>query len=221
MNHAKYLSRLAVLCILISVTLSQPSLSQIQENNTIYFPLSLQDSLIHTLNRIVFLSDRDADPDLQYKSSDIYTMNADGSDVVRLTHDIGYISSHPVWSPDGTRIAFTLSTLSDIKRGLMVMDADGTNLTKIFDDANEPRWSPDGTRIAFGTLNSVRWSDAYTIYSIAPDGSDLMMLIEGNPSWAVDNPVWSPDSLKIAFRSFAKYGPPNAEEPYYHILQGN
>ena len=52
-------------------------------------------------------------------------------------------NSDPSWSPDGTRIAF--SRHSEI----WVMNADGTNQTKLLDSDQCPRWSPDGTKIAF------------------------------------------------------------------------
>ncbi len=48
--------------------------------------------------KIVFTSSRDGD-------LDIYTMNADGSDVRRLTHTLGY-DGGPFFSPDGRWIVY-------------------------------------------------------------------------------------------------------------------
>jgi Tol biopolymer transport system component len=59
----------------------------------------------------------------------------------------------PVWSPDGTRIAFISSAPGGFftPGRLHVVNVDGTgekNLTPV-DDVWEPAWSPDGTRIAY------------------------------------------------------------------------
>ncbi len=48
---------------------------------------------------IVFVSDRDGDPDL-------YAMDADGSDQTRLTNSVSW-EEDPVWAPDGTKILFS------------------------------------------------------------------------------------------------------------------
>ena len=59
----------------------------------------------------------------------------------------------PAWSPDGTKIAYTRLDESLNKRELWVVNADGSNPSRVALAADvsvqEPRWSPDGTRIAF------------------------------------------------------------------------
>ncbi len=59
----------------------------------------------------------------------------------------------PVWSPDGTRIAFVSSAPggSFVPGGLHVVNADGTGQIDLTpaDNVAEPAWSPDGTRIAY------------------------------------------------------------------------
>ena len=51
--------------------------------------------------KIAFASDRDG-------NFEIYTMDADGSNLARLTEDLGE-DRNPAWSPDGTRLAFVSS----------------------------------------------------------------------------------------------------------------
>ena len=50
---------------------------------------------------------------------------------------------HPVWSPDGKRIAFVSNRTRDLNRDIYVMDADGgnpRNLTNHPNDDEDPAW---------------------------------------------------------------------------------
>ncbi|KXK19858.1 MAG: WD40 domain-containing protein, partial [Chloroflexi bacterium OLB15] len=88
--------------------------------------------------QIAFYSFRDAD-------LEIYVMNADGSNVRRLTNTAGE-DSQPAWSPDSTQIAFMSDR--DGNREIYVMNADGSNVRRLtYDEAwdRTPAWSPDGS----------------------------------------------------------------------------
>ena len=87
------------------------------------------------------------------KGYEIYVSPTDGSgptiDVSNNPGDDWW----PVWSPDGTRIAFISSAPGAFftPGRLHVVNVDGTgqkNLTPV-DDVWEPAWSPDGTRIVY------------------------------------------------------------------------
>ena len=137
-------------------------------------------------------------------SSPIYTINPDGSGQTQLTSEYDF---RPVWSPDGTKIAFhslrdepaPLSCDQFCNYEVYVMNADGSGLTRLtnhFAADITPVWSPDGTKIAF-LSNRLGLQD--DIYVMNADGSGQTQLTSSS---APDtSAVWSPDSSKIAFES--------------------
>ena len=83
-------------------------------------------------NRIAFLSYREG---RHHYENDIFLMEADGTDVMRLTDrslDQYYVDEILGWSPDGNRIAFRAS------RGVYVMDADGDSVERLTYDIVSP-----------------------------------------------------------------------------------
>jgi len=84
-------------------------------------------------------------------NSDIFVMNADGSNPVNLTKTSKLNEHFPQISPDATRIAFVSDEGEgrEAVRSLCVMDIDGGNRKTLVDHAREPFWSPDGKRIGF------------------------------------------------------------------------
>ena len=99
--------------------------------------------------KIVFISNRDA-------GNNIYVMDDDGSNVQRLTFtEFSQFDSGPIWSPDGTRIAFHRNVSKNPRSQqteVFIMDPDSSNVQQLTDDHSldgSCTWSPDGTRIAF------------------------------------------------------------------------
>jgi Tol biopolymer transport system component len=130
-------------------------------------------------------------------SSDIYTMNPDGSDRKQLTFSQEF-EGQPVWSSDGTKIAFTRSSgpLSEI----FVMNADGSDQRRLTSgDDNSPTWSPDGIKIAFWRRDAPNTTRG-GIFVMNADGSDQRAVAS-----SFDGPAWSPDGLKLAFGSGGIY----------------
>ena len=96
--------------------------------------------------------------------------------------------NYPVWSPDGSRIAFLSDRSGDLDHPnqLYTMLANGSEVRLIYSEgAISPAWSPDGRRIAF-----VGIGDVYTVRS---DGSDLTKI-----SATRSVPAWSPDGRRLA-----------------------
>ncbi len=134
----------------------------------------------------------------------IYVMDADGSN---LTHVIGAYCESPQWSPDGLQVAFTSGQDCgegdpDYRKSIYVANLDGSGKRRVTSGVspqlydNEPAWFP-GTRIAF-----LGWAEGWAsadIYSIAPDGSELLQLTHSRPGQVAYEPQWSPDGTRVVF----------------------
>jgi Tol biopolymer transport system component len=118
--------------------------------------------------------------------AEIYRLHLASNQPERLTRS-DFDNYSPVWSPDGSQIAF----VSDrgFAMSVFIMNADGSNLRQItpdnvFDGA--PQWSPDGKWLAFV---SDRGGDTQ-VHVMRSDGTDVQQVVHGfEESWA---PAWTP-----------------------------
>ena len=101
-------------------------------------------------------------------------------------------------SPDGSKVAFTrfqknLGRPTD----LWVMDANGTGLVQLTDDAHSesPTWSPDGSQIAF--VRRIGSGGATDLFIMNADGSGRYRLTDTRRVEYAPN--WSPDGSSIVF----------------------
>jgi Tol biopolymer transport system component len=157
-------------------------------------------------------------------TQNIWVMNADGSSPTPLTKLTAFAANslHPVWSPDGSKIAFQSQRAlngsdaanANSTENIWVMNADGSSpapLTKITASAGDsftPAWSPDGSKITFASARALDGSDAANtnttdnIWVMNADGSGVAPLTKVTASTAHSgSPAWSPDSSKISFAS--------------------
>ena len=156
--------------------------------------------------QIAFTSTRDG-------NAEIYVMNADGNNPIRLTHHPAE-DAHPSWSPDGRRIAF-ISNRNGGNYQIYVMDSNGKNLRRLAQGVRDwfPAWSPDGQTIAFERVGDDGLRSK--IHVVSPDGTNLQRL--GAEILSDDrHPTWSPDSQRIAFVSWRE-----DEGPEIYVMDAN
>ena len=125
--------------------------------------------------------------------SDIFRLNDDGTNLVRLTYSLTTSERAASWAPDGKRVLFTRYYLNH--SAIFVMNADGTGVTQLtFTEAPMSDQQP----VAFGKLIAfTRFADGdQSIYLMNADGTGVTKLpgTSGGGS-----PAPSPKGGRIAF----------------------
>jgi dipeptidyl aminopeptidase/acylaminoacyl peptidase len=119
---------------------------------------------------------------------------------------IRFVSDSQI-SPDGRRVAFVVTTVSEEKDAYLsnvwLVDTASGELRRFTTGAlrdSVPRWSPDGRRIAF--VSEREPGKAGQLYVLPADGGEPIRLTDlKNGVDAAWGPVWSPDGGRLAFTS--------------------
>lgn len=176
-----------------------------------------QMKLFHIISFVVFLMANadnafSAGKAVFWKDGEIWTVNQDKSELKQLTKD-RTIKISPVWSPDGTKIAYCIGLDHKIPLGkIVIIDNSG----KVIKDFNIP--SSDENDVV-REVTRINWIDAnrigvtgqvnmsVSIYSIVEISSiQLVNILYGQQF------VWSPDNKKILVGGWYPYLTP---EPFY------
>ncbi|NOT08940.1 MAG: hypothetical protein HOP28_12145 [Gemmatimonadales bacterium] len=127
----------------------------------------------------------------------LFVAQPDGSGLRQLTTGTSEDVT-PVWSPDGTQVAFASTVAGN--EDIWVIRADGTGLRNVTNHASgdsHPNWSPDGRTIVFcSNRRDGRHDDVYTI---SIDGSNLRQISNSGNGYDTF-PSLSPDGQRIVFR---------------------
>lgn len=138
---------------------------------------------------MVIDSERDGD-------FEIYIIDVETGAVTQLTDNDAW-DGEPAWSPGGERIAFHSNRDGDGVFDLYLMDADGTNVERLTENAFSPAWSPDGATIAFGR-EPLDGGDR-NLWTIDVESGSEQSIARGD-AWD-DEPAWSADGTRILFSS--------------------
>ncbi len=156
---------------------------------------------------LAFASDRGEDGTIQIWTMRVFRDQAgevQADSFTQLTFSDGD-KDQPVWSPDGSRLAFVAPGIEGNGLDIWVMDADGgnpVNLTNHPGDEFDPVWAPDGSRIAFTHhLRDAGGSPVYALVWSNPDGTDRTRL---SYDFVESDPAFSPDMQWLLYVISAK-----------------
>jgi hypothetical protein len=139
------------------------------------------------------------------ENREIYVMDSVGGNLVNLSRYVGH-DGHPLWSPDGTRLAFT-STRNRVSGAagvdIYVVELKSGDIYRVtWDSSGGPpsSWSPDG-----GSIVYVSGQDGEIYRVDVATGNKVRLTTKGDdpfpppPTVSFDTPSFSPDGSRIAY----------------------
>jgi TolB protein len=147
--------------------------------------------------QIVFCSQRDGDLQL-------YIMDADGSNVRRLTNAPGCYNGGPFFSPDGKRVIFRADRKKKDYLQIFVINTDGTAERQLTDSEGVnwgPYWHPDGKHVIYSAADhsDPKARPNYDLWLIKVDSGAKTRLTYASGADVL--PVFSPDGKKLLWTS--------------------
>jgi Tol biopolymer transport system component len=133
-----------------------------------------------------------------YENSEVFTVGIDGQNLQRLT-DNAFWDLYPVWSPDGSEIAFLSWRESTLD--IYIMDADGSNQRLLYDSGfhdADIHWVDD----------QITFTSQSQIWIMQQDGTNARQLTDppragewgnANLPFGDFDPRISPDSFRVLF----------------------
>jgi Tol biopolymer transport system component len=134
---------------------------------------------------LLFIAARPTQPAcaVEPSRSQLWKIDADGSNLALLASLCGYDCRSPSWSPDGKFVAYEawpFPLTSEMSPQIAVIRADGSEPPRLLGDGRAPSWSPDGTQLV------VQMSNPNTIVVMNADGTGRKTILDrwGHPHWS-------------------------------------
>jgi TolB protein len=131
---------------------------------------------------------------------DLYTFEADGSSLTRLTETASLAESGPDWSQDGKRIVFSNGRPNTGTKNIFVLDSSTGRISRLTWGSELqffPSWSPDGAEVVFEVVRGGR-SELRIVDVVTKEVRDLF---RGKASDSY--PQWGPTGDIV----FSRYAP--------------
>jgi Tol biopolymer transport system component len=150
---------------------------------------------------------------------DIYVGLLNGGNLVQVTDDPS-LKSRPVWSRDGSTLAYARLNASGIW-DIWVVPALGGSARRILLNAMGPAWSPDGRSLAYENTSDGRIyvSGVSGENPRSVDARPELQVLGASRMWRDSEPRFSPDGKEIAFS--ARANGPYGELEVADVASGN
>lgn len=142
----------------------------------------------------------------------IWVYDLSGTSAIRRLTQEGN-NTRPIWSADGTRVAYGL--MSDKNAGIFWQPADGSGLPERLTTAPDGSWdfpesfSPDGKALSFGRVKPPFGASSWAVWTVELAGDRTPKVFFDLPNSNEFGSTFSPDGKWVAYASNADPNPNN------------